>query len=77
MAKIVRFVKGDGKISKRISEVQCVYNTGEVDGEKYVSLSTYGSDTREDRGKASQVIYIYKESATEIVKILKTEFGLQ
>ncbi len=77
MAKIVGFVKGDGKINKRISEVQCEYNVGQIDGEKYVSLSTYGSGTREDRGKVSQVLHIDKGSAIEIVKILKTEFGLQ
>lgn len=73
MAKIVKFIKGDGKISKRISEVQCYYNTGEVDGKKYVSLSTCGSDTRENRGKASQVLHIDKETAKEIVEILKLE----
>lgn len=76
MAKIIRFIKGDGKISKRITEVQCVYNTGEVNGEKYVSLSTCGSDTREDRGKASQVLHIDKETARIIIDILNTEFEL-
>ena len=75
MAKIVGFVKGDGKISKRISEVHCVYNTGDVGGEKYVSLSTYGSDTREYKGKASQVLHIDKESARKIIDILNKEFG--
>ena len=76
MAKIIEFSKGDGKISKRISDVRCVYNVGEVNGEKYVSLSTFGSETREDKEKASQVLHIDKKTAKEIVDILSSEFDL-
>ena len=42
MAKIREFTKGTGNISARISEVECVYNVGVANGEKYVSFSTFG-----------------------------------
>lgn len=76
MAKIKRFIKGNGVVSSRISEVECVYNVGMVNGEKYVSLSTYGSATRQNGSSASQVIHIDIESAIDIVELLSKEFGL-
>lgn len=76
MAKIVKFIKGDGNVNNRISEVECVYNTGIVNGDKYISLSTYGSKTRENKGSASQVLHIDKKCAVEIVELLKKEFGI-
>lgn len=76
MAKIKEFIKGTGNVSNRISEVECVYNTGIVNGEKYVSFSTFGSSTRKNGGSASQVLHIDKESAKEIIKILSEEFGI-
>ena len=76
MAKIKEFIKGTGNVSARISEVECVYNTGIVNGEKFVSFSTSGSVTRQNGGSASQVLHIDKESAKEIIKILSKEFGI-
>lgn len=76
MAKIKEFIKGTGNISSRISEVECVYNIGTVNGEKYVSFSTYGSSTRQKGNSASQVLHIDKESAKEIVNILSKQFDL-
>ena len=76
MAKIKEFVKGNGNVSNRISEVECIYNTGVVNGEKYVSFSTFGSSTRKNGGSASQVLHIDKESAKEIIKILSMEFEI-
>lgn len=46
MAKIKNFIKGTGKVSSRISGVDCVYNVGYVNDEKYVTLSTLGSVER-------------------------------
>lgn len=76
MAKIKSFVRGNGNVSTRMSEVECVYNVGIVNGEKYISLSTYGSAGRQNGGVASQVIHMNKEDAKELVKILSKEFGL-
>ena len=74
MAKIVQFTKGNGNVSRRISEVECVYNTGIIRGKKYVTLSTYGSSSRQNSGSASQVIHVDEESAKMIIDILKNEF---
>ena len=76
MAKIVRFTKGNGNVSKRISEVECVYNTGIIDGKKYITLSTYGSSSRQNSGSASQVLHVDEESAKKLIDILKMEFGI-
>lgn len=76
MAKIREFIKGTGNISTRISEVECVYNVGDVNGEKYVSFSTYGSANRQNGGSASQVLHVDKKSAIKIMEILRKEFSL-
>lgn len=76
MALIKSFIKGTGNVSKKFSDVECIYNTGYVDDEKFVTLSTYGSNTRQNSNSPSQVLHIDKASAEEIVKILKNEFGL-
>ena len=76
MAKIREFTKGTGNISARISEVECVYNVGVANGEKYVSFSTFGSANRQNGGSASQVLHIDKEAAVKIVEILTKEFSL-
>lgn len=34
MTKITRFIRENGNVSKRISEVECVYNTGVIDDKK-------------------------------------------
>ena len=76
MARITEFIKGTGKISARISEVECVYNVGESNGKKYVSFSTFGSADRQNGGSASQVLHIDKETAEKLVDILRKEFSI-
>ncbi len=76
MAKIISFEKGIGKVKNNITDVECIYNVDILKGEKFVAFSTFGSRGRKDSGKASQVLHINKESAKEIVEILKQEFGL-
>lgn len=76
MARITKFIKGTGKISARISEVECVYNVGESNGKKYVSFSTFGSADRQNGGSASQVLHIDKETAEKLVDILRKEFSI-
>lgn len=76
MAKIKALIKGNGNVSTRFSEVECVYNVGYVEEKKYVVLSTYGSSNRKKEGAASQVIHIEKESAKQLIEIFKQEFDL-
>lgn len=76
MAKIKTISRGTGNVSSRMTEVECEYNTGFVNGEKYVCFSTFGSASRQNGGSASQVLHIDKKSAEELVKILKQEFDL-
>ncbi len=76
MAKIKDIIKGTGNISKRISDVDCVYNVGDINGEKIVAFSTFGSNARKNEGIASQVIHIDKKCASQMIEIFKKEFGL-
>lgn len=52
------------------------YNDYTYDGEKYVRIQTFGSDTRQDRGKASQVIHLDKNTAKQLLELLKDSFNL-
>lgn len=74
MAKITKISKGNGNINSRISEVECAYNVGVVNGEKYVALCTYGSKSRKDTGTASQVLHIDEAMARRLVDVLRMEF---
>lgn len=76
MAKIVSFTKSDGNIGSTISEVECTYKVGNIDGEKYIALSTFGSSNRQKKSSASQIIHLDEKSALELVKLLKIEFSL-
>ena len=58
-------------------EVSCTFSAFKAeDGKKYVQLDTYGSPTRKIRGKKSQSIQLGSEAATELIAMLKREFGL-
>lgn len=75
MAKIKEFTRGIGSIRESMSEVECIYKVGIVNEKKMVVFSTYGSDSRKKDG-ASQVLHFDKETAKELIDILKEEFGL-
>lgn len=78
MATIKRFIKDNqGIIKNKISETDCTYKIGFLNGEKYVIFSTSGSEDRKVKGKSSQVLHFNLQSAKEIIEILKEEFGIE
>ncbi len=57
-------------------EIQRLYNDFYIDGKKYVRIQTFGSDERQVKGKQSQVIHIDRNTAKQLVELLKNFFNL-
>ncbi len=58
----------------RHTEVECTYAIVTEDGEKYLQVDTYGSRTRQMRGKKSQSIRFSREALEQIRTLIGTEF---
>lgn len=56
--------------------IEATYTPFEADGEKYLQIDTYGSEARDIPGKKSQSVQLNKQSAVELVAILRREFDL-
>lgn len=57
------------KNSKNITTAEMEITT--TDNNNYLVLSTFGSNTRKEKGKASQIIHLDKEIATELISIMQ------
>lgn len=57
------------KNSKNITTAEMEITT--TDNNRYLVLSTFGSNTRKEKGKASQIIHLDKETASELASILQ------
>ncbi len=55
--------------------VDASYSVFSSENTTYFQIDTYGSDSRKDKGKASQSIQIDKEMALELIVILQKEFN--
>ncbi|MEZ5958278.1 MAG: hypothetical protein R3C27_13825, partial [Hyphomonadaceae bacterium] len=56
--------------------IGATYTPFEANGEKYLQIDTYGSDARDIPGKKSQSVQLNKQSAIELVAILRREFDI-
>ncbi len=52
-------------------ETEATYDVVDVNDEKILQITTYGSSTREYPGKASQVIQFDKQSIGQLKKIIE------
>ncbi len=66
----------DYKMNKSLTECEAEYNDFYIDGKKYVRIQTFGSDERQVKGKQSQVIHIDRNTAKQLVELLKNSFNL-
>lgn len=75
MALISEFEESpaDGPTRSR-TKVTCGFRTVEVEGERVVQLSTYGSAQRKIPGKTSQSIEVDRQGAEELIRILREAF---
>lgn len=77
MALVKKFEKIEKQRNSIHKEVDCTYTVfNDSLGEKILQLDTYGSSDRKIKGKVSQSIQLDKESAEELVRIIKEEFLL-
>lgn len=73
VSKFFRIVDRDGKLHP--THVECGYLVFKDNRRGTVlQLDTYGSDTRQDRGKQSQTLQLDEDQAKELVKILNNAF---
>lgn len=76
MARIRSLSPGTQSVRVHPSEVDCFYQTvSDQSGQKYLHLTTFGSDERQSNPKSSQSIQVDKEMAQELVKVLRETFG--
>lgn len=58
-------------------EVESTFTSfSDKSGCKYFQIDTYGSNDRQLHGKISQSIQFDKDTAVELIRILKHEFGV-
>ena len=70
MAKITKiYEKVETKSCKHVTDVEM--EIAKSDENKYLILSTFGSSSRKEKGKASQIIHLDKETASDLVSILQ------
>jgi 5-methylcytosine-specific restriction protein B len=76
MARIRRIEKGAQSVTLHKTEVDCFYQVvAGDDGERYLHLTTFGSDNRKSKPKSSQSIQLSKAIADELVEIIRGELG--
>lgn len=70
MAKITKiYKKVETKSCKHITSLEM--EIAKSDDNKYIILSTFGSSSRKEPGKASQIIHLNKETASKLIAILQ------
>lgn len=70
MAKIKKFkISLTTKNTKKISSVDMEIAKSEDD--QYLVLSTFGSETRKEKDKASQILHVDKSAANQLISILQ------
>lgn len=55
---------------------ETTYSTNIVGNKKIFQITAYGSENRDKKGDASQMIQFDKERAIELIGILKQEFNV-
>lgn len=70
MAKIAKMhEKPETKACKHITNVEM--EIAKSEDNRYIILSTFGSSSRKEPGKASQIIHLDKETASKLVTVLQ------
>lgn len=77
MAFIEKFEKENINFRKKHDPAETTYSSGIINGETIFQINMYGSAYRQDTGKVSQVIQLNKESAEELLVLLKNTFNFQ
>ena len=78
MAIISKINKNNNNYTMKgeLSFCEAEYYEYHYQNEKYVRIRTFGSDERQNKGKASQVIHLNHSTAEKLVELLKDSFDL-
>jgi hypothetical protein len=76
MALVLKLEENNLERPRVHEEVDCTYTAFSEAGRRYFQLDTYGSRTRELKGKKSQTIQLGEGAARALVELLKREFRL-
>ncbi len=77
MSIVTKFVSGGRVLSQHKSSGPCEFQVVIADnGSRLLQLSTFGSDKRKDKGTVAQTIQLDRSRAEELIKILRSTFGL-
>lgn len=77
MALIRKLEKSDLENPKIHGEVDCTYTTFlGVDGKRYFQIDTYGSRSRQLKGKKIQTIQFDEITDKQLLSLFKDEFSL-
>ena len=74
MALVTGFVEGSAKARVHPTSVECEWQVVLGPRGSLVQLTTFGSARRQMPGKASQTFQLDRESAAELVEILRRTF---
>lgn len=75
MALIKKLERSEVLRARPHEEVDCTYDIfQDTNGQSYVQLSTFGSKARKIPGKQSQVIQLDKDSARQLVDIIRNAY---
>jgi len=57
--------------------IPCRYSVAVIEGKKTLQLTTYGSDNRIVTGQPSQTLQFTENTALQLYRILRAEFGFK
>ena len=75
MAVVKSFEKSDVEAKLNPTETQASYRVGQHRGDSILQIRTVGSEDREFPRKGSQTLQLTRQSAYQLLTILRTEFG--
>ncbi len=77
MAIVTRIEKDDRSLGAHPTRLVAKYIVAERDGKRVLQLNSYGSEDRQVPGKLSQTLQFTEESAYQLYRVLKAEFGFK
>lgn len=77
MAIITKLTKTNNYTMRgELTTCEAEYNDYTFEGKKYVRIQTFGSNSRQIKGKQSQVIHLDENTAKQLIEYLKNSFEL-
>jgi hypothetical protein len=75
VALIAKFVRRDvGKGAIQPTSVDCFFHVFDVNGATILQLDTHGSAERKEPGKQSQTLQLNRDSARQLVDVIRRAF---